>query len=356
MRKTLHLAVTFLLVLFGSTVSAQEKPKVAFIYIAPVGETGWTFEHDRGRSAVEEKFGDRADFDYFELISEGPDGEVKMRELAQQGYDLIFATSYGYMNGAVQVAFEYPDVKIEHSTGFVRAKNLSTYNIRFYEGRVAQGIIGGHMTKTNKIGYIASFPIPEVIRGINAAFLAARSVNPDVEFEIAWANTWFNPELEGEIAQRLIDNGADILIQHTDSEAPTMVAEKNSVFSFGQASDMEEYGPNATLTSSINHWSPYYLRRLEAFLDGTWESTDTWDGLPEGMLEVGQFNDRIPGRVQEQAADAIARITAGRLHPFTGPIRRQDGSGWLASGEIASDHDLLTMNFFVEGITASIPR
>ncbi len=245
---------------------------------------------------------------------------------------------------------------MEHASGFVRSVNMSTYSARFYEGRVSQGIIAGHMTKTNKVGYIAAFPIPEVIRGINVAFLAARSVNPEIEFEIVWVNSWYNPPIEQEAARQLAANGADILMQHTDTPEAMKVAEELGIYAFGQASDMSAYGPNASLSASINHWGPYYVERVGAFLDGTWESTDTWGGLSAEMLEIGPFSDNIPVNVQDQATDAIRRIRNGQLHPFTGPIRRQDGTGWLAAGETATDTDLLTMGFFVEGITGIIPR
>lgn len=349
--------VALTLSLNAVTALAQEVPKIGFIYISPADDPiGWTHEHERGRLAAQEYFGDSIETEHFENVTEGEDGLVKMRELAADGYDMIFTTSFGYMNGSIQVAFENPDMTIEHSTGYVRTDNVSTYGTRFYEGRVPQGIIAGHMTRTNKVGYVASFPIPEVIRGINAAFLAARSVNPDIEFEIVWLNSWYNPPAEAEATRQLIANGADIIMQHTDTAEPMIAAEEAGVFAFGQASDMIAYGPTAQLSASVNNWGPYYIERIQAYLDGTWESADRWGGLHDSMLEIAPFSDRIPLRVQEQAADAIERIRSGRLHPFTGPIRRQDGTGWLAAGETASDSDLLTMGFFVEGITGIIPR
>ncbi len=357
MRSTIKIFAAMVLALTAQMVSAQEVPKIGFIYISPADDPiGWTYEHDRGRQQAQEYFGNAVQLDYFENITEGEEGLAKMRELAADGYDMIFTTSFGYMQGSISVAFENPEVKIEHATGYVRAANLSTYSIRFYEGRVSQGIIAGQMTKSNKIGYIASFPIPEVIRGINAAFLAARSVNPDVEFEILWMYSWYNPEAEEAAARELIANGADVLMQHTDTAEAMKVAEEMGVFAFGQASDMRAYGPDAQLSASVNNWGPYYIERIQAFLDGTWESKDTWGGLFDNMLEIAPFSDKIPARVQAQAQDAIERIRTGRLHPFTGPIRRQDGSGWLAAGEVASDTDLLTMGFFVEGINGEIPR
>ncbi|MCF6273458.1 MAG: BMP family ABC transporter substrate-binding protein [Rhodobacteraceae bacterium] len=357
MRSKLLSFVALIFALSALSVTAQEIPKIAFIYISPADDPiGWTREHERGREAAAGYFGDAVQLDYFENVTEGADSLVKLRELAADGYDMVFTTSFGYMNPSINLAFENPGMKIEHATGYVRANNISTYNIRFYEGRVSQGIIAGQMTKTNKVGYIASFPIPEVIRGINSAFLAARSVNPDIEFEVVWLNSWYNPPAEEAAARQLVANGADILMQHTDTAEPMKVAEELGIFAFGQASDMADYGPEAQLSASVNNWGPYYIGRIQALLDGTWESADRWGGLFDNMLEIAPFSDRIPLRIQEQAADAISRIRAGKLHPFTGPIRKQDGSGWLAAGEIASDSDLLTMGFFVEGITGIIPR
>jgi len=352
----MKLFVVLVFTFFAQIAIAQGVPRIAFIYHTPEDTIGWSFEHDRARKDVEAYFGSQIEVSYFWNIAEGDEGEAKMKELAAEGYDLIFATSYGYLSGAINAAFAYPEVKIEHSNGYVRAPNSSVYSIRTYEGRVPQGILAGHMTKTNKIGYIASFAIPYVLRDINAAFLAARSVNPDVEIEVVWLNTWEDHDLEAQAARDLIANGADVLMQNTNTIQPTIVAQELGVFAFGQDSDMRAYGPDSQLTASINHWSPYYIRRIQSLLDGNWESSDTWEGIATGILEIGVFSDRVPLRIQEQAADAVARIRSGRLHPFTGPIRRQDGTGWLAAGETASDSDLLTMGFFVEGITGIIPR
>jgi len=357
MRSKISFFAAMVFAMFAQAAVAQDVPKIAFVYISPADDAiGWTPEHERGRKAVQAYFGDQVETAFFENVPEGPEGLDALRQIADEGYDMMFTTSFGYMSPSIQIAFEYPDMIIEQATGYVRTKNMSSYNIRFYEGRVSQGIIAGNMTKTNKVGYIASFPIPEVIRGINATFLAARSVNPDIEFEIVWMNSWYNPPAEEAAARQLIANGADVLVQHTDTPEPMKVAEELGVFAFGQASDMVAFGPNAQLSATANNWSPYYIARVQAFLDGTWESTETWGGLDTEMVEIAPFSDRIPLRVQEQAADAVERIRSGRLHPFTGPIRKQDGTGWLAAGETASDSDLLTMGFFVEGITGIIPR
>lgn len=270
MRDILATFVALTLSITASVSIAQDVPKIAFVYISPAKDPiGWTHEHERGREAVQEYFGDRVETAFFENVPEGPDGLDTLRQIANDGFDMLFTTSFGYMSPSIQIAFEYPEITIEQATGYVRAENMSSYNIRYYEGRVSQGIIAGNMTESNKIGYIASFPIPEVIRGINATFLAARSVNPDVEFEIVWMNAWYNPPAEEAAARQLIANGADILIQHTDTAEPMKVAEELGVFAFGQASDMIDYGPDAQLSATANNWSPYYIARVQAFLDGT---------------------------------------------------------------------------------------
>ncbi len=334
---------------------AQADPlKVGFIYVGPIGDYGWSYQHDQGRLAIEEQFGDRVETNYLESVSEGPDAERAIRQLAQSGHGLIFTTSFGYMNPTEKVAAQFPDVKFEHCTGYKRADNLATYSGRFYEGRAIIGHIAGRMTQSNTIGYIASFPIPEVVRGINAAYLWARKVNPDVQFRIVWANTWFDPAKEGDAAQQLIDQGADIIMQHTDSPAAMTIAEENGIYAFGQASDMIRFGPNAQLTAIIDNWAPYYVERTQAVLDGVWESTDTWGGLDSGLTEMADYTN-MPEDVAAEARELEASIAAGDVHPFTGPIARQDGSAWLAEGETASDEALLGMNFYVEGISGELP-
>ena len=342
--------------LTAPAAQAADPLKVGFIYVGPVGDFGWSYEHDQGRLAVEAAFGDKVETSYLESVPEGPDAERALRQMAQSGHDLIFTTSFGYMNPTLKVAKQFPGVKFEHATGYKRAANVSTYSARFYEGRHVIGLIAGHMTKTNTIGYIASFPIPEVVRGINAAYLAAKSVNPEVKFKIIWVNTWFDPGKEGDAANALIDQGADVIMQHTDSPAAMTVAEEKGIFAFGQASDMREFGPNARLGSIIDNWAPYYIARVQAVMDGTWESQDTWDGIAPGMTEIGGFSDKIPFEVRKQAMDAAIAQAGGRLHAFTGPINKQDGSPWLAEGEIADDGTLAGMNFYVEGIEGDLPK
>ena len=291
-----------------------------------------------------------------ENVSEGPDAERVIQQLARAGNDIIFTTSFGFMNPTLKVAKRFPKVKFEHATGFKRAKNVATYSARFYEGRHVIGLIAGKMTKTNTIGYIASFPIPEVVRGINAAYLAAKSVNPAVKFKVIWVSTWFDPGKEADAAKALIDQGADVLMQHTDSPAAIQIAETKGIFAFGQASDMRSFGPNAQLTSIVNNWGPYYIARIKAAMDGSWKSQDTWDGIGPGMVQFAEFSKRIPEDVRKMAAKARDDIAAGKLHPFTGPINKQDGSVWLKAGQTAPDGDLAGMNFYVEGVEGSLPN
>lgn len=358
-------AATALAIGTGAALADGHEPlKVGFIYVGPVGDFGWSYEHDQGRQAIEEAFGDKVETSYLESIPEGPDAERAIRQLAQSGHKLIFTTSFGYMNPTIKVAKQFPDVMFEHATGYQRADNVSTYSGRFYEGRTVLGHIAGKMTKTNTVGYIASFPIPEVVRGINSAYLAAKKVNPDVEFKIVWVSTWFDPAKEGDAANALIEQGADVIMQHTDSPAAMTIAqgtweddeEGNEVYAFGQASDMAQFGPDARLSSIIDNWGPYYVARTQAVMDGTWESTDTWDGIAPGMTEIGAFSDKIPADVQAEAQAIADAIVAGELHSFTGPINKQDGSAWLAAGETADDGTLLGMNFYVEGIEGELPQ
>ena len=341
----------------GAFADGHEPLKVGFIYVGPIGDGGWTYEHNEGRLAVEEHFGDKVETVYQESVPEGADAERAMTQMALQGADLIFTTSFGYMDPTINVAAKSPDVKFEHATGYKTADNVGVYSARFYEGRAVQGHIAGRMTKTNKIGYIASFPIPEVIRGINSAYIHAKKVNPDVEFSIIWAYTWFDPAKEADAAKALIEQGADVVLQHTDSTAPQAAAQAaGDVVTFGQASDMAEYAPFPRVSSIIDNWAPYYIARTQAVMDGTWESDNTWDGIAEGMVEIGEITDAVPEDVKAEAEALIESLRSKEYHAFTGPLKKQDGSDWLAEGETADDGTLAGMNFYVEGLTGEIPN
>lgn len=335
---------------------AGDTTKVGFVYVGPIGDFGWSYEHNEGRLAVEEAFGDKVETTYVESVPEGADAERVLTQMALSGHDIIFTTSFGYMDPTLAVAAKFPDVKFEHATGYKRDKNVSTYSARFYQGRAVIGTIAGRMTKTNKVGYIASFPIPEVIRGINAAYIHAKKVNPDVEFKIVWVYTWFDPAKEADAATAMIEQGVDIIMQHTDSPAAMTIAEEKGILAFGQASDMKQFGPNARLSSIIDNWGPYYVARVGAVMDGTWESTDTWDGIKEGMVKIGEFSDKVPADVAAEAQALADSIAAGTYHPFTGPLNKQDGSVWLADGETADDGTLAGLGFYVEGIEGDVPN
>ncbi|MBX2823248.1 MAG: BMP family ABC transporter substrate-binding protein [Gammaproteobacteria bacterium] len=350
------LACVLAMAVFLPAAQAADPFKVGFVYVGPIGDHGWTYRHDIGRQAIEAEFGDKVETTYVESVAEGADAERVIRKLASSGHDLIFTTSFGYMNATLKVAKQFPNVKFEHATGYKRAPNVSTYSARFYEGRAVIGTIAGMMTKTNTIGYIASFPIPEVVRGINAFALAMHKVNPDAQIKVVWVNSWYDPGKEGDAAKALIDQGADIITQHTDSPAALQVAEARGVLGFGQASDMSAFAPKAQLTSIIDNWDDYYVERTRAAMEGTWESVDVWDGIDSGMVGFPDYNEAVPEDVQS-AADVIRDgIVDGTLHPFQGPINNQDGEEVVAAGEVASDEMLLGMDFYVEGVQGSLPQ
>ena len=348
------------LAMTAATGALAEKTKVGFVYVGPVGDGGWTYEHDQGRKAVVEAFGDKVETMYVENVPEGPDAERVMTDMALKGADLIFTTSFGYMDPTINVAAKFPNVKFEHATGYKQADNVSVYSARFYEGRAVQGHIAGQMTKSNIIGYIGSFPIPEVIRGINSAYIHAKAVNPDVQFKIVWAYTWFDPTKEADAAKVLIEQGADVVLQHTDSTAPQAAAQAaGNVITFGQASDMAAYGPMPRVSSIIDDWAPYYIARTKAVMNGTWTSTSTWDGIGAGMVGIGEISSAVPADIKTSAEALRDSLADGSYHAFTGPLNKQDGSAWLAAGETASDYGdggLAGMNFYLEGIEGDVPN
>lgn len=347
-------------VMGGRMAMAQglEKVKAGFVYVGPIGDGGWTFQHHQGALAVQEAYGDKVEIVWQENVPEGADAERVLTQMALSGCNIIFTTSFGFMDATNAVAAKFPDIKFEHATGYKRDHaNVSTYNARFYEGRAVQGHIAGKMTKTNKIGYIASFPIPEVIMGINSYYLHAKKANPAVELSIVWAFTWFDPAKEADAAKALIDQGVDVIASHTDSTAPLAEAAKTNgaVIGFGQASDMADYKPSPRVSSIIDNWAPYYVKRVGALLDGSYAQADAWEGIAGGEVEIGEITDAVPADVKAEAEALRDSIAAGTYHPFTGPINKQDGSAWLAEGAVAPDGELLGMMFYVEGITGEIP-
>ncbi len=342
----------------GAQAAGMDKVKACFVYVGPVGDGGWTYQHDQGRLAVIEAYGDKVDATtYQENVPEGADSERVLTQMALSGCNIIFTTSFGYMDATNAVAAKFPNVMFEHATGFKREHpNVSTYNARFYEGRAVQGLIAGRMTKSNKIGYIGSFPIPEVVSGINSYFHNAKLVNPDVELSVVWAFTWFDPAKEADAAKAMIEQGVDVIAAHTDSTAPLAEAAKTpGVIGFGQASDMSAYKDSSRVSSIIDNWAPYYVKRVGELLEGTYAQTDSWEGIASGEVEIGEITDVVPADVKAEAEALRDAIAAGTYHPLTGPINKQDGSAWLAEGETASDGDLLGMGFFIEGIKGDIP-
>ena len=351
------LSAALLLVLSLGTVKAQDDPlKVGFVYVGPIGDHGWTYRHDQGRLAIEKALGAQVSTSYVENVSEGADAERVIRQLAAGGHQLIFTTSFGFMNPTVKVAKRFPQVRFEHATGYKRADNVATYAARFYEGRHVAGLIAGKMTESNVIGYIGSFPIPEVVRGINAFTLALRKVNPLAEVKVVWVNTWYDPGKEADAAKALIDQGADVIMQHTDSPAAIQAAEERGVWAVGQASDMTRFGPKAHLTAIIDVWDGYYVERAQAVLDGSWQSGDTWGGFASGMVQMAPYNEAIPPQVVFQAKQAEADIIDGKVHPFEGPINDQQGRQVIGANNRLTDEELLSMDWYVEGVQGELPK
>jgi simple sugar transport system substrate-binding protein len=358
LRRTLLATAALAGLAFAALPAAQaEDPmKIGFVYVGPVGDHGWTYQHDQGRLAVEEHFGDKVETTYVENVSEGPDAERVIRQLATSGHELIFTTSFGFMNATAKVASQFPDVTFEHATGYKRADNLATYLSTTYQGRYVSGYLAGKLSETGKIGYIASFPIPEVIRDINAVMLGIQSVRDDAEMVIIWVNTWYDPAKEAETAQVMIDQGVDFIIQHTDSPAAMQVAQEKGVWAVGQASDMSRFGPDAHVTAVIDNWAPYYIERTQAVMDGTWESHNHWGGMAEGEIQMAPINPAVPEDVAAEAEALTASITDGSFHPFSGPIRNQAGEVVIEEGQVMSNDELAGMNWYVEGIADSVPN
>ncbi|MEW9807959.1 BMP family ABC transporter substrate-binding protein [Mesorhizobium marinum] len=353
----LTLAATAAALAFG-TMAAEAKVKACFIYVGPIGDFGWSYQHHQGALEAQKALGgeEQVELAYLESVPEGADAERAIERFARSGCNIIFTTSFGYMDATNAVAKKFPDVKFEHATGFKReSPNVSTYNSRFYEGRYVQGIIAAKMSKAGVAGYIASFPIPEVVMGIDAFVLGAQTVNPDFKLKVVWAATWFDPGKEADAAKALIDQGVDIITQHTDSTAPMQVAAERGIKAFGQASDMIKFGPETQLTSIVDDWGPYYTMRIKAVMDGNWEQSDIWHGMKEGHVVMAPYTN-MPDDVKKAAEEAEAKIKSGEFNPFTGPVSKQDGSEWLKDGEVAEDGVLLGLNFYVKGVDDKLPQ
>jgi len=334
--------------------SAADKVKVGFVYVGPIGDHGWTYRHDIGRQQVEAAYGDKVETVFVESVPEGPDAERVMRNMAKDGADIIFATSFGYMQSMAKVAKEFPNVKFEHATGYKQSENMATYGLRLYQARHVQGIIAGMMTKTNKICYVAAFPIPEVIREINTYYLGAKKMNPNVEIMITWVNTWYDPGKESQAAEVMMAEGCDMVAQHTDSPAPLQAAQLKGKLGFGQASDQIKFAPKAQLTATIDNWGPYYIKKVGQVINGNWTTGDYFGHMNEGAVQMAPFTN-MPTDVQAKAQEIKDAISAGKYFAFTGPLKDNTGKIQLKAGEIADDVHLNTMMYYVEGINAKVP-
>ena len=350
----LKLLAVLLSVMFFSVAHAGDKIKVGFIYVGPIGDHGWTYRHDIGRLDVEKHFGDKVETVYLENVKYGPDAERAIRAMAKSGADIIFATSFGYMEPMLKVAKEFPNVKFEHATGYKQSDNMASYGLRLYQARHVQGVIAGLMTKTNKICYVGAFPIPEVIREINTYYLGAKSVNPNVDIDIVWVNTWYDPGKEAQAADVMIAEGCDMVAQHTDSPAPLQTAEKAGVLGFGQASDQYKFAPKAQLTATIDNWSPYYISKVQGVIDGTWKTGDYFGHMNDDVVQMAPFTN-MPDKVKAFAQKIKDSIRNGKYFAFTGPIKDNTGKIQLKAGEIADDAHLNSMMYYVEGIDAKVP-
>lgn len=337
----------------ASPAFAEDKVKVGFIFLGPIGDYGWTWAHNKGREALEAKLGDKVETIYVENVAEDASAIPVIRDLAQQGCKLIFTTSYGYMDQTVQVASEFPDVKFEHCTGFKRADNLATYNSKFHEGRAVLGTIAGKMSKSGTLGYLGSFKVPEVVLGVNSFCLAAQRQNKDAKVKLVMIDSWFDPPKEAAATETLINLGCDIVTTHTDSPAALQILEQKGLYGFGQGADMSSFAPNAHLTAIEDIWGPYYIERTQLLLDGKWASADTWDGFKEGTVVISPYNKAMPADVVAEADKVQAGYKDGSFNIFTGPIYDQDGNLKVKEGEVMSDADLAVIDWFVKGVESA---
>ncbi len=359
MTKTMHKALLAIgagsLMALSGVSSAQDDPvKVGFVYVSPIGDAGWTWQQDIGRKEMEEALDGKVVSQYVENVPEGADAERVIRDLAEQGNELIFTTSFGYMNPTIKVARQFPDVKFVHSTGYKTAPNVATTNSRFYEARYLGGIVAGKMTESNVIGYVGAFPIPEVLQGINGFTRGLRSVNPDAEVRVIWANTWYDPGKERDAALALLSQGADVVTHHTDSTAVVQAAQDEGKYVVAYHSDMQKYGPDAQIAAVTHHWGDYFTEQAKAVVDGDWETSSTWGGLKSGMAALDGIGDMVPDDVRELVEEKKEQIASGELAVFDGPIVDNEGKTQHESG-VLDDDGLNNMNYYVRGVASKYP-
>ena len=340
----------------AAAAPAKVEPlKVAFAYVGPVGDGGWTFAHDNARKALEKELGDKIVTSFVEKVPESADAERVFRDLAGQGNKVIFGTTFGYMEPMLKIAPDSKDVKFEHATGYKTAENMRTYDSRTYEGAYMAGVIAGKMTKTNTLGVVGSIPIPEVIRNINSFTMGAQSVNPKIKTKVVWVNEWFYPPIETEAATALINGGADVLMQNTDSPAVLKTAQEKGKRAFGWDSDMTAYGPKAHLGSAVINWAPYYIKATKDALEGKWATGSSWWGVKEGAIDMVSMAEDVPAETKAKIDEIKAGLKAGTFHPWSGPIVDQAGKELIAKGATADDKFLSGVNFYVKGVEGKVP-
>ena len=357
LKKSMLLLAALTPISIFSTAQAAEPVKACFVYVSPIGDAGFTFQHDKGRLEMETALKGQVVTSYVESVPEGPDAERVIREMATSGCKAIFATSFGYMNPTEKVARQFPNVAFFHGTGYKsNDTNFANYNARFYEGRYVNGIVAGEMTKTNILGYVAAFPIPEVIQGIDAFTLGARSVNPKVEVRVIWVNTWYDPGKERAAALTLLSQNADVLMHHTDSTAIVQAAQEKGKYAFGYHSDMSKYGADAQLSATIHEWGNYYTESMKAVLAGNWKPKNIWGGYSVEMIRTAPLNKAVPANVVAAVQKVEASIKANTFNPFTGPIKNQDGVVVVPAGQVMTDAEIGKLDFFVEGVASKLPK
>ncbi len=340
--------------LLAISVNAMAADDVGFVYVTPVADVGWTYQHNQGRLQLQKELNVSTHF--VENVAEGVDAERVIREMAMRGDKVIFGTSFGYMNPMLKVSKQFPDTAFVHVSGYKQGKNMGLVNARYYEARYLTGVIAGKMTQSNKLGYVAAFPIPEVLQGINAFILGARSVNPKAELNIIWVNSWYDPGKERAAALTLISHGADVLTHHTDSASVVQAAEDKGAYSFGYHSDMSKYGPNTHLTAATHHWGDYYSQVAKQVMSGKWKPSNVWGGYKEGMVGLAPLNSVIPDDIKTMIIELENRIIDGSLHPFSGPIFDQDGNQIVAKNTTLSDREMGSMNYYVQGVASQLPK
>jgi basic membrane protein A and related proteins len=341
---------------FAQNKTPTEPLKVGFVYVSPITETGWVRQHEEGRKAVDAAFGVKVKTTFVENVPEGPDAERVIRDLAQQGHQLIFTPSFGYMEPTLKVAKDFPNVRFESITGYKTAPNVAAANARYYEGRYLAGVAAGRMTKSHTAGYVAGFPIPEVLQGINAFTLGMRSVDPQAQVKVVWLNAWFDPPRERDAAMTLFDQGVDVVAFHVATDAIMRAAQERGKFAVAYHSDMRKVGPDAQIAAVTHQWGDYYKRRTQAVLDGSWKSGNVWGGVKEGMIRVGDFGTKVPRAVQDEVLARQKDIAAGKLRPFAGPIADNTGKPIIAKGQALTDEQILSMDYLVSGVQGKVAK